>query len=125
MVSHEACSNWFQSRKRFLLCWSVTAIAELCKQLSISIAKAIPSLLEPFGLGVDVGRTRVSIAKAIPSLLERYRRGNLSSGLLCFNRESDSFSVGAPAQKASGLCLSWFQSRKRFLLCWSSCDAHA
>ena len=94
----------------------------LCKCFeSVSIAKAIPSLLEQnqvasnlhqscrfnresdsvtVGAGRDHivarGQRNVSIAKAIPSLLERNSLPAGSSRFSGFNRESDSVTVGAP-----------------------------
>ena len=64
--------------------------------LHVSIAKAIPSLLEPAIRRVGrCGRGRVSIAKAIPSLLELCTLSAKLERLFGFNRESDSVTVGA------------------------------
>ena len=63
--------NRFQSRKRFRHCWSSLKYHHESKHSQVSIAKAIPSLLEPGLVNRRCTDTcRVSIAKAIPSLLE-------------------------------------------------------
>ena len=98
--STSPCCNYaflykFQSRKRFRHCWSHAAALGNCTQ-PVSIAKAIPSLLE-HEIGVpQVKPAIVSIAKAIPSLLE--------PGTACESR-----------RRKRG-----FQSRKRFRHCWSA-----
>ena len=142
MLLYRLCE--FQSRKRFRHCWSarqrnmllgyfsrfnresdsvtVGAAADClpCNfHIMVSIAKAIPSLLEPCD---SVARSRwialVSIAKAIPSLLERKAR-KLSRWTTMFQ-----------SRKRFRHCWSgvpvWlvevqirFQSRKRFRHCWS------
>ena len=109
----------------------------------VSIAKAIPSLLEPIHLWIEDGRFPVSIAKAIPSLLERDKilaeqpetlvsiakaipsllepaLSHLAySALTGFNRESDSVTVGAKKRRPYPTGTLSFQSRKRFRHCWS------
>ena len=61
----------------------------------------------------------VSIAKAIPSLLERGYAANVLQKATSFNRESDSVTVGAPGSISRNRIASSFQSRKRFRHCWS------
>ena len=65
----------------------------------------------------------VSIAKAIPSLLEPSTAMCSSCAFHGFNRESDSVTVGAPAARMNTSAISsLFQSRKRFRHCWSHID---
>ena len=64
-------------------------------QLQVSIAKAIPSLLELATVKHEVVNIPVSIAKAIPSLLEPGRSLFEYAPDSGFNRESDSVTVGA------------------------------
>ena len=84
----------FQSRKRFRHCWSKTLPGHEGDRVFVSIAKAIPSLLERCPGPQCRSIVVVSIAKAIPSLLER-----------------------SPAPLPRRIFL--FQSRKRFRHCWS------
>ena len=109
----------FQSRKRFRHCWSRIRSQVTYTKAAVSIAKAIPSLLEPAAITSlravsemfqsrkrfrhcwsvilsqqDLADFLVSIAKAIPSLLELH-------------------------DDTERLTLSVFQSRKRFRHCWS------
>ena len=109
----------FQSRKRFRHCWSYASSVDtphlLCfnresdsvtvgalreqhtaSRHHVSIAKAIPSLLEPIAGSIQASeRIVVSIAKAIPSLLEQYTVYACYLVNCGFNRESDSVTVGA------------------------------
>ena len=85
----------FQSRKRFRHCWSTTTNGCTALAARVSIAKAIPSLLEPGHWDLQQMVDRVSIAKAIPSLLELKLVGGSMSNDCSFNRESDSVTVGA------------------------------
>ena len=62
---------------------------------------------------------RVSIAKAIPSLLEHHARPVWRAERRRFNRESDSVTVGAPLKDVTAHDVCRFQSRKRFRHCWS------
>ena len=86
---------------------------------NVSIAKAIPSLLELQRAAKHAARTDVSIAKAIPSLLERLAANRTSAASRRFNRESDSVTVGADGQFVVAGSTAMFQSRKRFRHCWS------
>ena len=61
----------------------------------------------------------VSIAKAIPSLLEPAGAVDMEANHGCFNRESDSVTVGAHQLAARLRNVRVFQSRKRFRHCWS------
>ena len=61
----------------------------------VSIAKAIPSLLEPLVDAPGAPAAGVSIAKAIPSLLEPATPVAIRRYPARFNRESDSVTVGA------------------------------
>src|SRR5690606_29329360 len=86
----------FQSRKRFRHCWSISHFIEQGHDILVSIAKAIPSLLEHAQRVREIRYLlEVSIAKAIPSLLELCHRAIRSDTSVCFNRESDSVTVGA------------------------------
>ena len=61
----------------------------------------------------------VSIAKAIPSLLEPSTAGVSVIACVGFNRESDSVTVGAISLWPDSRASLRFQSRKRFRHCWS------
>src|SRR5690606_19045929 len=75
--AHRSVYFRFQSRKRFRHCWSHREDWLVVIRSEVSIAKAIPSLLE----------------LEMPCL-------NCSSGS-CFNRESDSVTVGAPHNRCA------------------------
>ena len=92
----KAATFLFQSRKRFRHCWSDALWSAACNETLVSIAKAIPSLLEPPTPVTVEEETKVSIAKAIPSLLEHGHDGRYVAKRM------------------------EFQSRKRFRHCWSS-----
>src|SRR5690606_7419847 len=96
-----SCSSQrFQSRKRFRHCWSAGEYNRLAQELRVSIAKAIPSLVERGAHGqLRRRKASVSIAKAIPSLLEP---DNVEWAETIMYR---------------------FQSRKRFRHCWSKRSA--
>ena len=88
----------FQSRKRFRHCWSAHITNGTANWYPVSIAKAIPSLLERGPSPTRRRYKQVSIAKAIPSLLERRRSCKPPMRNCSFNRESDSVTVGAGYQ---------------------------
>ena len=65
------------------------------------------------------GQSGVSIAKAIPSLLELTAQQRVKLHAVGFNRESDSVTVGAMGRSECRVPQTKFQSRKRFRHCWS------
>ena len=140
--------NMFQSRKRFRHCWSpgrgrcgYGVVYRFNRESDSVTVGALPLTLWPRSFGRFQSRKRfrhcwskgsgcrqcwfdkVSIAKAIPSLLEPRRFRLPVSCLWCFNRESDSVTVGAPSTKPKRRRTVLFQSRKRFRHCWSACVA--
>ena len=94
-VDGDSVDDMFQSRKRFRHCWSADDeftdddLAGFNRESdSVTVgAKNEPGLWRKF--------VQVSIAKAIPSLLERLMSKPGDSNMDGFNRESDSVTVGA------------------------------
>ena len=110
----------FQSRKRFRHCWSSIS-ASVCASRAI-VFQSRKRFRHCWSAYRAVGHNSthpVSIAKAIPSLLEHGRPAARRGRLARFNRESDSVTVGASPFSSSTLSIIWFQSRKRFRHCWS------
>ena len=108
----------FQSRKRFRHCWS--SAQEWQELLGCCFNRESDSVT--VGAARKNGRSywdAVSIAKAIPSLLEPDAPRARCAELLRFNRESDSVTVGAFRQWLNTRYQVQFQSRKRFRHCWS------
>ena len=162
----------FQSRKRFRHCWSfvppcfgplltsfnresdsvtVGALVVLSKgsfKGAVSIAKAIPSLLEQRPCVVGENRDRFQSRKrfrhcwsptGISTPLQIAGGFNRESDSVTvgarpgdrnrvyfegFNRESDSVTVGATPTRYSLHLELMFQSRKRFRHCWSAWLSH-
>ena len=120
MSSSKGTNIMFQSRKRFRHCWSSPTPPSPTSTPPVSIAKAIPSLLEPRETAtIPTQIKRVSIAKAIPSLLERVGEQRLHLQLVVSIAKAipSLLERSVSANCASGRVM--FQSRKRFRHCWS------
>ena len=109
----------FQSRKRFRHCWSSPPLSPHNRQIHVSIAKAIPSLLELPDSWCTAcalsGFNRESDSVTVGAVDSAVVQGRVER----FNRESDSVTVGAMCQLSEALIEGMFQSRKRFRHCWS------
>src|SRR5690606_3391210 len=89
------------------------------RQAMVSIAKAIPSLLELAQHARLPLRELVSIAKAIPSLLERAARASIApSPFVSIAKAIPSLLEPELRTNKRGKTKE-FQSRKRFRHCWS------